>query len=189
MAVRQTPYHVNFNGGFTGHNNPGGTVYYVAASGWTASGGGKAASDSNSGTSPQQPFATIQKGLDSCTAGRGDYVAILPGSYTVTEAITMTKTDVTLMSAIPVGPHEYSPVIITAAAAYDANVIQMDASNTKMAGIGFECGFTTVTANQEVIQVNSTNTTTDIFGCVIENCYFDFLRAAGAASTTDTSTE
>ena len=185
MATRPTPYHVVFQGGFSGYNNPGGRVYYVAASGYTAV-DGKGASDSNSGTSPQQPFATVQAGLDACTAGRGDVVSVLPGTYTVTAAITMTKADVTLMSAYPVGPLEYSPVIITAAATLDANVIQMDADHTRLIGIGFECGFTTVTANQEVVQVNSTNTTTDVFGVLIENCFFDMTRAAGAASAADT---
>lgn len=184
--VRRTPYPVVFEQGAVGWDNPGGRIFYVAASGWTSAGGGASPSDSNSGLSPSSPFATIQKGLDSCTAGRGDQVAILPGSFTVTAAITMTKADVMLKSAVYVGPHEYSPVIITAAATFDDNLIQVDADNVTISGLGFECGFTTVTANQEVIQVNSTNTTTDIYGCIIENCYFDHLRAAGAATTTDT---
>lgn len=182
---RDTNYFVNFNGGFSGFNNPGGRVFWVAASGYTAL-NGIGPSDSNSGLSPQKPFSTIQKGLDSCVAGRGDIVAVLPGTYTLTAALTMTLADVTLCSAHPVGPQQYSPVIITAAATYDLNVIQIDADNCRVQGLGFECGFTAVTASQEIIQVNSTNTTTDIFGVVIENCFFDFTRAAGAASAADT---
>lgn len=185
MSSRDTPYFVNFQGGFSGFNNPGGRVFWVAASGYTAL-NGIGPSDSNSGISPQKPFATIQKGLDSCVAGRGDIVAVLPGTYTVTAALTMTKADVTLCSAHPVGPREYSPVIVTAAATFDDNLLQIDADNCKVRGIGFEAGFTTVTANQEVLQINSTNTTTDIFGVVVENCFFDMTRAAGAASASDT---
>ena len=183
MAYRNTPYFVNFTGGFSGFNNPGGRIFWVGAA---VQADGISPSDSNSGTSPQQPFSTVQKGLDSCTSGRGDVVAILPGSYTVTAPLTMTSADVTLCSAHPVAAGEYSPVIITAAATYDNNLIQMDADNTRVIGLGFECGFTAVTANQEVIQINSTNTTTDIFGPIVRNCYLDFTRAAGAASAADT---
>ena len=185
MSSRDTPYFVNFQGGFSGFNNPGGRVFWVAASGYTAL-NGIGPSDSNSGLSPQKPFSTIQKGLDSCVAGRGDIVALLPGSYTITAALTMTIADVTLCSAHPVAAHDYSPVIITGAATLDVNLVQMDADNTRIIGLGFEAGFTTVTANQEVIQVNSTNTTTDIFGAIIKNCFFDMTRAAGAASASDT---
>lgn len=183
MAYRNTPYHVNFNGGFSGYSNPGGRVYYVGAS---AAADGISPSDSNSGTSPQQAFSTIQKGLDSCTSGRGDAVLVLPGSYTVTAPLTMTSDDVVLTTSRPVGPHQYGPVIITAAATYDNNLIQMDANNITVEGFVFECGFTTVTANQEVIQMNSTNTTTDNWGQTVRNCYLDGTRSAGAASTIDT---
>lgn len=183
---RDTNYHVNFLAGTSGMTGkPGGRIFWVGASGYTAV-NGAAPSDGNNGLSPQTPFATIQKGLDSCTSGRGDTVAILPGSYTITASLTMTNADVSLVSAVPVKPTEYSPVIITAAATYDNNLIQVDADNCTISGIGFENGFTTVTANQEVIQINSTNTTTDIYGCVVENCFLDFTRAAGAASAADT---
>ena len=186
MAAVNRPYFVTMAGGFAGFNNPGGRVFYVAASGWTAQGTGLAASDSNSGDSPFAPFATIQKGLDSCTAGRGDIVAVLPGVYTLTTPLTMTSADVTLCSAYPVGPRERGPVVLTAAAAYDNNFIQVDADNVKLIGLTFECGLTTVTANQEIVQINSTNTTTDIFGVHVVNCFFDHSLIAATASTTDT---
>lgn len=182
MAYRNTPYFVNFNGGLSGINNPGGRVFWVGAQ---VAADGVGPSDGNSGTSPQQAFATIQKGLDQCASGRGDVVAVLPGTYTITAPITMTNADVTLMSAHPVGPWERSPVVITAAATYDNNVITVDADNCKIIGIEIDCGFTTVTASQEVVQLNSTNTTTDIYGAVIQNCYFHMGRAAGAASAAD----
>ncbi len=180
MAYRNTPYFVNLNGGFSGFNNPGGRVFWVAASGYTSA-DGIGPSDSNSGTSPQQPFSTIQKGLDSCTSGRGDIVAVLPGSYTLSAALTMTSADVTLCSAHPVAAGQYSPVIITAAASYTLNMIQVDADNCKIIGLGFEAGITGAT-DSEIIQLNSTNAASDIFGPVVANCFFDMTRAAGAAN-------
>lgn len=182
---RQFPYFVNLQGGFSGFNNPGAQTWYVAVSGWTAVNGGLTPSDSNSGTHPQRPFATIQKGLDACVAARGDIVAVLPGTYTLTAPLTMTKANVTLCSAFPVGPREYSQVIITAAATYDNNLVQLDASYTQLIGLAFQCGFTTVTANQEVVQINSVNDATDIWGCNVINCTFDGSRSAGAANAAD----
>ena len=62
---RNFNYHVNLNGGVTAFNNVGGQTFYVAASGYTAANDGEAASDSNTGLSPQTPFATIQAGLSA----------------------------------------------------------------------------------------------------------------------------
>jgi len=177
--VRFTPYHVVFNGGFTGENSPGGQVYYVAASGYTAV-NGIGASDSNNGKSPQQPFSTIQAGLDACTAGRGDTVALLPGSWTVTAALTMTKDDVTLKSAIPVGPRERGPAVIVNAT--DVNTLAIDANDCAVAGIVFDDNVATATADTAVIAVNTASTATDYTGTKIINCYLDM---AGADSDRD----
>ena len=103
MSVRNTPFHVNFQGGVSGLENVGGQVFDVGASGYVAY-AGVGASDTNDGLSPQKPLSTILAGLNKCVSGRGDTVALLPGSYTVTAALTMSKADVTLKSAIPVGP-------------------------------------------------------------------------------------
>lgn len=170
-------------------NKPGGRVYFVGG-GTTAAKGktgtGITASDTNDGQDPTRPLSTISQAHTLARAGAGDTIVLLPGSITVTAAIAITKADLTLMGYTPVQPGDYCPSIITAAATYDLNVIQVDADNVTIDGIGFEAGFTTVTANQEVVQVNSTNTTTSIFGCVIQNCFFDMTRAAGAASASDT---
>lgn len=171
-GVRQTPYHVNFNGGFSGYNNPGGQVWYVGASGYTAV-SGVGASDTNSGKSPQQPFSTIQKGLDSCVTGRGDIVAILPGSYTVTAALTMTSDDVVLASAVPVGRRERGPVTIVNAT--DVNTITINANNCTVYGITFDDNVATATADTAVIAVNTASSATDYTGTKIVNCFIDML--------------
>jgi len=168
---------------------PNGRVYFVgggtpSASGQTGS--GIAASDTYTGTTPQKPKSTVAGAISSTVSGRGDTVAVLPGSKTVTAAIAITQDDLTLCSATPVGPQGYGPAIVTAAATYDLNLITIDANNVTIDGLVFEAGFTTVTADQEVIQVNSASSATDYRGVIIENCYFDMTRAAGASSLTDT---
>ena len=165
-------------------DKPGGAVYFV--SGGTVAYKGIAGSNNHSGLDPKKPLATIAQAHTLCVAGRGDTIVLTPGTITVTAAIAITKADVTLCGAAPVGPLEYPTSLITAAATYDLNLITIDANNVVISGLGFEAGFTTVTANQEVIQVNSVSNATNYYGTVIENCYFDLQRAAGAASATDT---
>ncbi len=176
-SYRNTPYFVNLTGGFGGFNNPGGQVFYVGASGWTAY-RGKAPSDSNDGQSPQTAFSSIQKGLDSCVSGRGDVVAVLPGSYTVTAAITMTNDDVTLCSAVPVGARSYGPVTIVNAT--DVNTLTVNANNCKVIGLVFDDNVATATAGTAAIAVNTGNDGVDYTGVVIENCWIDM-----AGSDTD----
>ncbi len=68
--------------------NPlGGSVFWVGPSGYVAE-SGIGASDNNDGLSPQKPLVTIQAGLDKCTNGQGDTVMLLPGSWTITAALT-----------------------------------------------------------------------------------------------------
>lgn len=176
MPYRNTPYHVNFQGGFSGFNNPGGQVFYVAASGYTAV-DGIGASDSNDGKSPQTPFSTIQAALNACTAGRGDIVAVLPGSYTITAALTMTNADVTLCAAHPVEPYAYPGVLIVSAT--DASMLEIDAANCRVEGIGFDINIASATANLPIVDVADSTASS---GVIIKNCFFD---CAGADSDLD----
>src|SRR3990167_10022922 len=154
-------YHLNLNGGFTGFNTPGGKTFYVGASGYQAAGEGVNPSNNNSGEAPQEPFSTIQYALDQCVAGRGDVVAVLPGSYTVTAALTMTKSNVTLMSAYPVSPRERSPVVIVNAT--DVQTITVDANYCTVYGLTLDdnVGSGVATANSAAIRVCSANVATD----------------------------
>jgi len=175
MASRTTPYFVHLAGGFSGMNNPGGRVYWVAATGYLAV-DGVAPSDSNTGTSPQQPFATVQAALNACTAGRGDIVAVLPGTYTITTALTMTKDDVTLMSALPVGRRERSGVVIANATAA-TSLLTIDANNCSVIGLVFDDNVTAATADTGVIMISTASTAELVTGTKIINCYLDMLEA------------
>lgn len=175
---------INVHGEWVNTEKPGGQVFFVG--GGTVAYKGVGASDINIGTDPQHPKATLASAHSAAQTSRGDTIVLLPGTITLTAAFAITKNDLTVCGASPVKPGEYPSALITAAATYDLNLITIDANNVTLDGLGFEAGFTTVTANQEVIQVNSANTAENYYGTVIENCYFDMGRAAGAASLTDT---
>lgn len=173
-----------FNHGYWSNSSkPGGQVFFV--SGGTVAYRGKGGSDSSDGLTPERPLSTISGALSKCVSGRGDTIVILPGTITLTAAVNITIADLTIQGYADTGPHVRKPSIITAAATYDDNLIQIDADDVTIKDLTFEAGFTNTTANQEVIQINSTDASSDIFGAVIENCFFEMNRAAGAASVTD----
>ena len=163
---------LNLRGGYAGFQNPGGAVYWVGASGYTAY-DGASPSNNNDGLSPQEPFSTIQYALDQCVSGRGDVVAVLPGSYTITAALTMTKHDVMLCSAVPVGPKERSPVVIVNAT--DVNTIEINANDVTLLGLELDDNVATATADTAAIAVNTASTATDYTNVKIINCFIDML--------------
>jgi len=152
-------------------DKPGGQVFFV--SGGTPAYEGKGGSDGNSGLAPGQALSTIQAGLNKCVSGRGDTVAILPGSITVTAALTMTNDDVTLTGAAVVGRRERSPVIIVNAT--DVNTVAINANNCEVSGIQFDDNVATATADTAVIAVNTSNAGADYVGTKIKNCFLDML--------------
>jgi len=174
MARRKNvSYFLNLQGGFSGVNNPGGAVYWVGASGYAAY-DGSSPSDANDGLSPQEPFATIQAALNACTSGRGDIVMVLPGTYTVTAAITMSKDDVTLASALPVGRRERSQVII--ANSTDVNTLIITGNDCKVIGIGFDDDVATATAATAAVCIgNIASSAVTVSNTIIRNCYIDML--------------
>jgi hypothetical protein len=94
-----TNYPGGFSGGVTVRGMPllsqySGEVFWVDDSG----------SNGNSGTFTR-PFATIQKGIDSCTAGRGDIVCVKSGhAETVTAQIDADTAGVAVVGLGPVKP-------------------------------------------------------------------------------------
>ena len=162
-------WHPIFAGGVSGLNNPGGATYYVGSQ---AAYDGATPSDTLDGLTPQTAKATIQAALDLCVTGRGDTVALLPGTITITAAITMTKDDVTLMSANPVGRRERSPAIITIGDT-DVNMLEINANNVTVAGITFDDNVATATADSAAVKVNTASTAADYVGFKMINCYID----------------
>lgn len=110
-----------------GLRTAGGNVYYVGLSTVFTT-----ANDSNDGTDPEHPKATIQSALDACTAAKGDMVIVYPGHYDVTAVLTMEKSDVRLFSWDYLKGQGSPSTCIDGNA--DCHVIQVDADNVEIAG-------------------------------------------------------
>lgn len=174
--ARNTPYHVNLNGGFSGHNNPGAAVWYVGAQ--VAVDDGATPSDGNDGRSPQQALATIQAALDKCVAGRGDIVAILPGSYTITAALDLSKADVSVVAAHPVPPG-VQPNVTIVCATDSISMVEIEADNVTFGSGGIRLDHNTTTAAVPLIDVGDSGARA---GVLIEDVFLDM---EGSATDTD----
>ena len=155
-------------------DKPGGRVYFVgggsvAAKGRTGS--GLSASNDNDGLTPERPLSTIQSAIGDCTAGRGDTVALLPGSIAITAAITIGKDDMTLTAAQPVGARQYPNVTISTAT--DVSMLEINANNVTVDSIRFDDNVTAATAGTATIDVNTSDTGEDFSGVRILNCWID----------------
>lgn len=159
----------NITGGQLIKNRPGAQVFWVGstASSYVAY-KGVTPSDGNDGLTPQRALATIQAGLDKCTAGRGDTVALLPGSWTVTAVLTMTKADVRLCAAMPVAWGAKSSAVIVNAT--DVSTLTINADNCSIDGIYFDDNVATATASSQAVAIGNTAACT---GVCVQNCFID----------------
>jgi hypothetical protein len=96
------------------------------------------------------PFATIQKGLDACTANKDDYVILMPSStdYDITATLTMSTARVHLVCPTGIGWGGITGNTVrihqnTAATA----TITVSADNIEIAGIFFKGDATQTTGN------------------------------------------
>lgn len=97
-----------------------GQIFFVGNS-TTVAPGAKGASNGNSGTSPQEPFSTIDYAIGRCTASRGDIIYVLPGH---TESVTATNfnVDVAGITIIGLGSGAVKPTFTFAATDSTVNV-------------------------------------------------------------------
>jgi hypothetical protein len=118
--------------------------------------GGVAGSDTTgAGTSPQNPFATIDYAIGKTTASRGDVIFVLPGhSETVTSAITMDMIGVGVVG-IPMG-NKLPKVIVNGA----VDLITMTAASSWIANLDF--AIVTTDAATAFVNVGAAN-------CAIRN--------------------
>jgi len=145
---------------------------------------GKNASNGNSGLTPQEPFSTIQNGLDKCVAERGDTVVVLPGSVTITAAITMTKADVTLTGAVVTGPQTRNPSVIVCATD-SVEMIAIDAADVTVENLTLD--HNTTTANNYLIDIGDATASPR---CILRNLFLDMEGSAtntgGVSVSSDT---
>lgn len=139
-----------------------GRVFWVSNS-TVVPDGGIGGADGNDG-SFLRPFATIQKGLDSATASRGDVVFVKPGhAETIANATTLTfnKAGVAIVG---LGAGSLRPTLTFSTAA-TAN-IPVTAANVVVANVLFKANFLDIVS---VFTATGTATPTDF---AIENCEF-----------------
>lgn len=111
----------------------------------------------NSGTEPDDALATIDAGVNKCTADNGDVIFVLPGhSEASTASIAM---DVAGVSVIGLGVGSKRPVVTSGNAT--AAVI-MSAAGCRLSNIQFALGTVAATVAAAV------NITAD--GCIVDNC-------------------
>lgn len=143
-----------------------GKTFYVCNSS-TVQPLGIAGSDGNNGLTPEQPFSTIDKAINSSTAGRGDTIIVMPGhAETIADATSLVP-DVSGVKIIGTGEGELRPVI-TFATSTSAN-IPVSGANTVISGLVFKCNIASQTA---MVTVTGTDVT-------IENCDFREGSAVG----------
>ncbi len=124
--------------------------------------GGVGGSDGNSGTY-QKPFSTIQKGIDSCTANRGDIVMVMPGyTQTITLATEITA-DKAGCAVVGLGSGSLRPTITFGD---DVANIPLTAANMSFSNILHVANFADVAS---YYTVTGTATPTDL---LLENCEF-----------------
>ena len=153
---------LNFvNGRWINVEKPGGAVFFVG--GGTVAYKGIGASDTHTGSTPEQPLSTISQGVTQCVAGRGDTVVILPGTITITSSTALDKTDMTLSGFKSQGninastitgtlgstgdilSHQAANVVIeelhfNASGAANTSRIDVGAAGLTIRGCTFQCG-------------------------------------------------
>jgi len=122
--------------------------------------GGIGGSDSNSGTSPQQPFSTFAGANAACTANRGDVVYILPGHAETVSTTSMAATKAGV-SFIGLGKGTLRPTFSLNAT---GSTVTVSANNVSFSNLRF---IAITTAN-----ITSAFTLTTAKNCVIDSCEF-----------------
>ena len=106
------------NGQWINLDKPGGQVFFV--DGGTPAYRGKGGSANNSGLRPEQALTGtttsssdgLNAVMDKVVSGRGDTIALLPGSITNTAVVTVDKNDVTFLGVGDTGGSTRASVIV-----------------------------------------------------------------------------
>ena len=147
------------DGRWVNTDKPGGGVFFVG--GGTVAVNGVGASDTYPGIRPEESKSTIQDALDKTVAGRGDTVVVLPGSVTITAALTMTKADVTLSGIDSNGTINPSAILSSLAASADA--INVTAANVVIEDLHFPASTAATTSRIDA----------GAAGLVVRGCTFE----------------
>lgn len=133
-------------------------------------------SNGNTGTDPSSPLLTIVYALSLCTSGAGDIIYVMPGTYTVTASITVSKNKVSIIG-LGGGRPGFQGVNLTASSV-GAALFKVAANNVTVAGITF-----TGEASRACVDCSSASSF-----ALFQDCEFivpDSATAKAVASTAD----
>jgi hypothetical protein len=150
-----------------------GRIFWVApgAGGYTVDGRTYTASNDNDGLSPEQAFATLDRGVNLATAN-GDVVVALPGSHSPTASLAMDSAGVTLMG-LPGGAGNFLRQKTTIAAVTGDQNINVTAADVEIAYLNI----VPVTADTAIDLTSAA----DRFHC--HHCSFDMATPAASTGT------
>lgn len=119
-------------------------------------------SNSFAGTSPSNPFATIDYAVGKCTANKGDLIIVLPDHSENISAATSLVVDVAGVSIIGLGRGRNRPQLHFTAT---AGSIEMDAANTRLSNLVLLASVSAV-----VVGIN-----VDADGVMLDNLEFGYV--------------
>lgn len=131
----------------------------------------------NNGKKADEAFATLQAGIDACTADNGDIVVVLPGDHDVTATVTFDKSGITVMASLLGLPAEEQgeKFTVNAAAALDDAPVAIITAPCRIVGLGFAGRDTT----QESLLIDCEEAGGYSGGFVsLENCRFSVWYGA-----------
>lgn len=140
-----------------------GQVFYVNSGTGAVAAGGISGSNSNSGKSPLEPFATIDYAIGQCTANRGDVIYVMPGHRELLTTAGQIAMDVAGVSVIGLGWGLNRPRLQYDAA---AGSVTITASNVRWSNIAHVASVASV---DNAIIADAT-----IQYVEIDHCYFTF---------------
>jgi hypothetical protein len=157
-------------------------------------------SDGNTGTKPSQPFATLDKATNACTANNNDIVYIMPNHAESIAATTTWVPDVAGVKYIGIGLGADAPELTFTAT---GSKISFTGGNNLISNIRFIAGISAVALGVDVVSTNHVHFDRCVFEqgttsgydfvwsirfdtanyCSVKNCNFIAEAAADGASS------
>lgn len=92
----------------------------------------------NNGSSPQQPFSSVQRAVDACVSGRGDVVYVMGSSSGYAENIVVTKDFVSIIG-IPSGGYARPDIVPAAGIALSSTAQGLVVQHMRFASLLVDC--------------------------------------------------
>jgi len=124
-------------------------------------------------------FTTIADAISAASSGRGDYIYVLPGTYTITTALAMSKADIHLIALGSVGS-----AILTGSA---ADIMDITANGCEVAGFQMNLASTQICI--DMAGASGCNIHDNVFLSAVGGSGSHFIRMATTACNYNTITK